>query len=301
METEMKAIKQKPPVERQESDLEIAPVTETSPFGIITNQQEHNGEGCRNVTKDIKKFLDNVGVWSKKLDELFDDSQLQAKMIKDITESHQGLGKIEHKIATFEPKLSSLESLQQEMTNRIITQNTLQQKVEGDIQTLKSDIEENAKIIPKISTFEQNFANQELNDQKINKKISKLEAVLVAGDYKINNEDIINLKAEIDKKMVGKLEENKQQIETRMQAMEGLGTQLKHLVDKITQVETTTDINTYILHKVTMEVQNTQWSKQKHIFKGLNDYIEKLRCRVKNKHPLYFEKATRIFDPPFCS
>ena len=156
------------------------------------------------------------------------------------------------------------------MTNRIITQNTLQQKVEGDIQTLKSDIEENAKIIPKISTFEQNFANQELNDQKINKKISKLE-------------------------------ENKQQIETRMQAVEGLGTQLKHLVDKIIQVETTTDINTYILHKVTMGVQNTQWTKQKHIFKGLNDYTEKFWCRVKNKHPLYFEKATRIFDPPFYS
>ena len=76
------------------------------------------------------------------------------------------MGQIEDKIATFEPKLSSLELLQQEMTNRIITQNTFQQKVEGDIKTLKSDIEENAKEIPKITTFEQNFAKQELTDQK---------------------------------------------------------------------------------------------------------------------------------------
>ena len=45
----------------EKPDLEVAPVVEAFPPGIITNQQEgHNGKSCLNVTKDIKKFLDNV-------------------------------------------------------------------------------------------------------------------------------------------------------------------------------------------------------------------------------------------------
>ena len=67
------------------------------------------GEGCLNVNKDIKKFLDNVDTWSNKLDELFADSQAQAKMITEIVESHQGLGKMEHKVAYLEKKLAAIE------------------------------------------------------------------------------------------------------------------------------------------------------------------------------------------------
>ena len=68
----------------------------------------------------------------------------------------------------------------------------------------------------------------DINDDLV-QKISKLEAVLVAGEDKINNEDIINLRAEIDKKLK-KPEENNQQIETRIQTVEGLDNKVEEVI-----------------------------------------------------------------------
>ena len=76
----------------------------TNKTEVVEEPDLEIGEGCLNVNKDIKKFLDNVGAWSNKLDELFADSQAQAKMITEIAESHQGLGKMEHKVAYLEKK-----------------------------------------------------------------------------------------------------------------------------------------------------------------------------------------------------
>ena len=133
----------------------------------------------------------------------------------------------------------------------------------------------------------------DINDDLV-QKISKLEAVLVAGEDKINNEDIINLRAEIDKKLK-KPEENNQQIETRIQTVEGLGKQLKHLVDKVTQVETTTDINTYMLDTVIQGVENSEYSKQK--FKELKEYIMMCYNLISYKYPGHWLKVFRMYNP----
>ena len=65
----------------------------------------------------------------------------------------------------------------------------------------------------------------EINDNLV-KKISKLEAVLVAGEDKINNEDIINLRAEIDIKVNGRIA----QIE---QDLQKIGNQQTELTDSL--------------------------------------------------------------------
>ena len=80
---------------RRIQDLESQVHKLSSDRLAISNKPDlEAGEGCLNVNKDIKKFLGNVSAWSNKLDELFADSKAQAKMITEIAESHQGLGKI---------------------------------------------------------------------------------------------------------------------------------------------------------------------------------------------------------------
>ena len=94
----------------EEPDLEVAPVVEAFPPGIITNQQEgHNGESCLNVTKKDKKH------WSsdeKKQDQSTKPSDEGGPTIHNLPPADYEviniLGEIELKIATFEQKFSSM-------------------------------------------------------------------------------------------------------------------------------------------------------------------------------------------------
>ena len=96
----------------------------------------------------INKFLENVGAWNEKLDELFKDSQLQAQLVKDMADSYPDLKNI--------VEVNLAEALE---TN-IQRDKDLNQEMEG----LRTDISKN-------TTFEQNFSNL---DQKINKRVTKL-------------------------------------------------------------------------------------------------------------------------------
>ena len=82
----------------EEPELEVAPAKKNCLDRVMEP-----------TTKGIKTFLENVGAWNAKLDELFKDSQLQAKIITDMADSHQGLEEMEHKLADLETKLDAME------------------------------------------------------------------------------------------------------------------------------------------------------------------------------------------------
>ena len=138
----------------------------------------------------------------------------------------------------------------------------------------KLETEINDDLVTKMASVTKDLANSNQKIINLEKTVSQ-HATTLDNDKMTpgSNDVIINEIASIYRK-VGKLEENKQQIETRIQTVEGLGTELKHLVDKVTQVETTTDINTLMLSAVVYGVYLTQYSKQKSIFKELNYYIQ---------------------------
>ena len=78
------------------------------------------------------------------------------------------LGEIEDKIATFEPKFASLESLQQEMANRIIKVEMAKDVTVANekLANLEKEISQVAKENVKITTFQQEISNLELAQQK---------------------------------------------------------------------------------------------------------------------------------------
>ena len=114
---------------------------------------------------------------------------------------------IECKIATFEPKLSSLESLHQEMANRIIKVEMAKDMtvVNEKLANLEKEISQVAKENVKITTFQQEISNLELAQQKCveeHTEVTKQIPNLKPDSYYAN---LVN--KQVVKKMVGQSNE----------------------------------------------------------------------------------------------
>ena len=191
----------------EKPDLEVAPVIEAFPPGIITNQQEgHNGETCLNVTNKKKHWWQWSGDEKKQVatgdDNLTNRVDNLEKMVGQLSASLEvtnqtalGADMDKH---TKDFLKTEIDAQMAKATGRITE---TKQGMENNKQQIENIAQElTAKTSNLVTNQRVAKLETEINDNLV-KKISKLEAVLVAGEDKINNEDIINLRAEIEKKL----------------------------------------------------------------------------------------------------
>ena len=152
------------------------------------------------------------------------------------------LGEIEDKIATFEPKFASLESLQQEMDNRIIKLEMAKDMtvVNKKLVNLEKEIVQVAKENVKITTFQQEISNLELAQQKCVEKHTEVTNQIPNLKPDSYYADLVN--KQVAKKMVGQGNEIAS-INSKVTSLEKVVNQhtttLDHdLVKKVAKLET---------------------------------------------------------------
>ena len=207
---------------------------------------------------------------------------------------------IERKVATFKPKISSLELLHQEN----VKTTTFQQ----EISNLKPDSYYldlmNKQVAKKMVVQSNEIAS-------INSKIASLEKVVTQHTTTLDHDlvgKVNKLETEVAKKLVGQSNgtlatkmnsTNKKiaEIEQSIQNTDKLSTELKHLGDKVTQVKNTSDSNTYMIYAIHYAVYLTQGHPKHHKFKLLSDHITRNKKLILKEHPDYWAKVLDIFHP----
>ena len=130
----------------------------------------------------------------------------------------------------------------------------------------------------------------DINDDLV-QKISKLEAVLVAGEDKINNEDIINLRAEIDINVNGRIA----QIE---QDLQKIGKQQTQLTETLQKLETASFNSKklgrhlyYIIEDIINMFTNPYIYQNFNHFKKIKVQSKETLDLLKSENPDYFSKS----------
>ena len=186
--------------------------------------------------------------------------------------------------------------LQTEVVKKMVGQSNDVLVTEMNSTTKKiAEIEQSLQNIDKLGTELKHLVNKvtQVETQTVlvtgdAKLIKKLEKRIqeVAKEAKTTDDRV----TKVVKTMVG---------QSNDQTVEGVRTELKHLVDQVTQVETDTDINTYMLHAITCAVQLTQThplvNEVNQQFYHLSDYISRREEVILKDHPDHWDKALDIF------
>ena len=178
-----------------------------------------------------------------------------------------------------------------------------------------SNLVTNGKVAKLETEVAKKMVGQSNEIASINSKIASLEKAVSQHTTTLDDvlvKKVAKLWTEVVKKMVGQsndvlvTEMNSTtkkiaEIEQSLQNIDKLSTELKHLVDKVTQVKNTSDSNNYMLLAVNHAVYLTQrhplHNKFKQQFKCLSNSISRSEEVILKEHPDHFEKANRIFEP----
>ena len=177
-----------------------------------------------------------------------------------------------------------------DITNKNTANNTFQQKMQGEIKTLTSDIEKESKNNLQLAHKIEENTKEVAKVATLEKAVSRLDKVVLQ-----HITTVCNLETEVAKKInsecndtpatdTNSIKKKITEIEEILQGSDKLGKEFKHLDDRVTQLRNKSYCNTYLLQSIYSQDMKTPLMKR--------HWLE--ICR---KHHNHWREAQFYFDP----